>query len=563
MRRRSTHTSANRKILLLGVGSAVVLAAGLYVSSYFVRVARETEAAEAYASLRACLYGAPLEPGERPSDRLRGLELGGELKSTGDFPQCKESLRKALNVWDRLGVKEDDPRYGRVRKLTRIASEWTGIGAIWLVGNETPFIEELEDELAKAKLRDVPPVKGTSRRVARPRFALPELVSLGKIKAYMTRKSPYRERSMRVAWAGGHEAPSLACWFPQGGAPVAVCSAPTLSNIAVPYPSSDDLEDVVLWDFHSNDANAAWKYRLVRARDEGTLFGTNSFLPEAGWARTDGAVFYSDLEHHVMKVAPGGAPEKLPMGPATGAFQLHVRPGFVVFKDAKDELQFSPIGDAGIGPSTRLGTSVDVRTLRSCATPNGPVLVLLDWQDSSVSVLYPDAPSRYAAPLRASPQFPDGAPEFACAPDGTPRWAWLQDKAVHDLSCPRSGCVERVSGELSLLAPTFGNISVAPVGAEGVVLAYEGHNDGPLMLLNAVRVRRGPVSEIAAATDEVLLATGASDGVELWDGLYTFASGDTSWVGVAVGHGAAGDALHVFRAVGDAPFEAVVRAPPR
>ncbi|MFO0552924.1 MAG: hypothetical protein U0271_31340 [Polyangiaceae bacterium] len=564
----TSQVSSRRTTLLVGVAGAVVLVA---VGLFFWKrrspetqapKSPETQAAEAYADFRACLYGAPLEPGERPRDRLRGMELCGEIKGAdADFPQCKESLQRALDAWDRLGVKEGDPRYGGVRRLTRLAREWKSSEAIWLGVSDAPFIEELEDELAKARLPDVPAVKRAPRCVVRPRFAGPELVSLGRIDAYRIYESPHRERSMRVSWNAGEDKPtSLACWFPQEGAAVAACGSSTVGFTAVPYASSDDFEDVVLWDFQAKGKGAP--YRLVRVSDDTTLFSTGD-LSEDGWARAGGAVFYANIQNQLMRITPGGAPERLPMGPADGATSLFVRPGFAVFRDKSGELRLSEISDDGVGPPTALGSSWRIRKLLSCATPSGPVLAMIDAQGASLLVAYPDGPHHYAAPILATTKLPrpqignagDDATEFACGPDGTPRWAWVEGQVVHGLSCPRSGCVAIESDKLELRSTKVSDLSVAPVGAEGFVVAYLGSNTGPFDThLEALRVRRGAAADLATATDEVLV-TGGPGGLEnLYIGLFAFANGDTAWVGAR-----AGDALYAFRAVGSAPFE-VVRA---
>ncbi len=550
---------------LVGIAAAVTLVGAIFGVRAWQKQSRLEEVAESYASFRACLYGAPLEEGEKPSDRLVAMELCGPTPPpNGDYPQCKATLRRALTAWDALGVTEADPRYGAARKATRIAVEWTSSETVWLVGAERPQIDILEEALAEANLPKVEAIDGGKRCTEKAGFAAGDVVSLGTIAAYLALTSPYRERTLRAAWSAGTKNPSLACWFPAEGPAVAVCGAPTLENIAQPYASSDDLEDVALYDFRSE---GEFSYRAVRTRDNQTIYATKGYLPKNAWARSDGTLVYADFEQRLMKVAPGGEPVPVPMGPAAGAKQVGARPGFVVFTDKLGRSYRAPLGDDGVGERVDLGNLPEWRGLRSCMGKGGPVLVMVGVEQSSggkaVFVFYPTSATSYAEPLINSMPFPtptflaepDDATVFSCTKDGTPRWAWLEDDKVGSLSCPPSGCVyAQTDKKLALRATEVSWASVAPLGDDRFLFVYEGNHAGPFdNLVNAVRVRTGTLAELATAHDDVLLTEDAHGGLPaLWGGVYAFGSGDTAWAMVR-----ADSQLYAFRTTNGTTFEVV------
>jgi hypothetical protein len=547
----------------VGIVAALALVGAIFGVRAWQKQSRLNEVAESYASFRACLYGAPLEEGEKPSDRLVAMELCGPMEpSKTEFPQCRASLRRALAAWDALGVTEADPRYGEARKATRIAVEWTSSETVWLVGAERPQIDGLEAALAAADLPKVEAIDGGKRCTEKARFSAGDVVALGKVAAYRASTSPYRERTLRAVWSAGTKNPSLACWFSSDGPAVAACGAPTLENIAQPYASSDDLEDVVVYDFRSE---GDFSYRAVRARSDQTLYATKGYLPKNAWARSDGTLVYADFEQRLMKVAPGGEPEAVPMGPAAGAKHLGARPGFVVFTDKLGRSYRAPLGDDGVGERVDIGNLPEWRSLRSCMGKAGPVLVMLGVKQSSggdaLFVYYPTSETSYAEPLVNSMPFPapladpDDATVFPCTKDGTPRWAWVADDKVGSLSCPPSGCVyAEADKKLALHATEVSYASVAPLGDDRFLFVYEGNHAGPFdNLVHAVRVRSGTLAEIATAHDDVLLTEEAHGGLPaLWGGVYAFGSGDTAWAMVR-----ADNQLYAFRTTNGTTFEVV------
>jgi hypothetical protein len=461
------------------------------------------------------------------------------------------SLSTAYGAFGAFGVSEDDPELGQAMKLMRVAVNWQEKTPPWLVGVDEPMIDELEDALAKGDMPAGSFAPGAKRCTAHAEFDKIDAVPLGAVDGYRVATERVHGQALRALWPGQKLA--VACWFAPDGKAVARCGEPAVHIGASLLSSDAGMKDFVAWDFRG--AKEEQSYALVSGLSGKVLLTSSTSLSENGWARTDGTqVVFS---HAKLVAVQNGEAKDLPLPPSVAADRkwMIVRPGWLLW--GSDAQAFGAAWDdraGGFGAAVDIGVIPGRPVVRGCRDANGALVLATVSEESgladdgnvtvqpvNVRVAFPNGKGGFGRMVSARVRMPwttsmtdapDWAAELGCRADGSPRWAWLQNNRVHELSCTRAGCKELTSAPLSFGQLRVVKVGLAPVGDRDVLLAYDGERRGKVQtLLHAIRYRRAPIATIASAPEHVLIADNHYGGLEsLWEGVYVFGRGDVGWI---------------------------------
>jgi hypothetical protein len=534
------------------------------------------DAADTAEALRMCLYGSPLEAGERPSDRLVAIDLCKPTAARpAAWPACHEPLRAFIQAANVLESELGDPRLTEARVAAQVVLDWDEPAPPWLIGTtfEERQIETLERVIQDAGLPSpsIAPIDPIC--VERPLFKATDVEPLGTIDTYVANVERTPGRALRAVWTGGAGAPSRACWFSPDDEPIARCGSPDVENIAMPLSADDAIHDVLIWD---SPVQGEKPDRIVDAR--GSVLVEMDFIREHGWARADGGIDVLDFDGALWRVTAGGtaAMDDSSAGPNATPYAA-VRPGWLLRETRSDpaDRSFPPMvriealragaDGAPVGQPVQLGEMKSPGLLRSCRTPEGGLVLAFVGRPGElvhdegttlhrhhVSVWFPVGNDRFtdvsgdvdlpAAPATFGDE--DGVTTFGCAPDGSPRWLWSRGAEIRELVCQRSGCRQRSSGPLTFEVDELERLAYAPLGIEDVLMVYMGIRNGATdRLLHNTRVRIAPIGELVTKSDRVLMTNDRHGGLEaLWEGVFAFGRGEVGWVGLR-----ANGQLYVFR----------------
>ncbi len=237
---------------------------------------------------------------------------------------------------------------------------------------------------------------------------------------------------------------------------------------------------------------------------------------------------------------------------------MAVRPGWLLWgvEDGSEEQAFGAPWDeasARFGEAVEIGKVPGRPVVRGCRDAKGSLVLAtvsasgLEYEGDAtleavdVRVAFPNGKGGFAPMVSAKVRMPwttamfkapDWAAELGCRKDGSPRWAWLQNGAVHELSCTRAGCKESKSKPLTFGQLRIVKVGLAPVGDKDVLLAYDGEREGKVQtLLHAIRYRRAPIDDIASSPEHVLVGDNHYGGLEsLWEAVYVLGRGDVGWI---------------------------------
>jgi len=447
----------------------VLLVAGA-VAGFLLRRRHQHLAAtaEAYESLRQCLYRSPLGSAEKPSDRLVAIDLCDRTMASLDT--CQTELEAAVSSWGDLGVDTSDARFGRAIDLSRRAYAPEGTPSRWLSGDERPLIDELEDALARADLPPVERVETSAPCLAPAKFSTSELTPLDDELGYFGDVLPPRseDRGVRVEFRESEVFGSRRCTFVASGPATVDCSKPSTPAPDDAPPRPQELATTV----HA---------KRIENVSSGSGFVVFSDDNEKTFVATHAA---GRLGTPIPLAAPASWSEVLSCPSERG-------PVLAMIGQSAAELRvFYP-------------------------------------KDGSRY----DEPLTLAQPFGDGAGYSEGhgsGPTFVCSPSGVPRWAWRETGTFLTVSCPRSGCVR--GKNVSVFFPLrTRDLQIVPFGEDRVLLVMQEDDPGRFAEhVLTVRARTGTIETVSNGRDTVLWGKLSNMGTSA-ERMQAFAFGDAAW----------------------------------
>ncbi len=434
---------------------------------------------EALGSYAECMLGAPLEPGETATSRLRRIEAGlpevsdvAALPAAEPWPQrCRADLEQAHAV---LTASREAPA-ARLDALVASAIKDPS------PADAPGLVDDLLQAAALAGASAIPrryPPSSRSRHVAPPP-ASPLTASQLTALPVPVHASPDElpgvdPLTLQLTFQDSKGAPWSCAWSPLHGEPLREVRCGELRRGAVAVLREDAAHGP---GYLRTTRDRFDRFELVRQLPDGSHFIdalTGSMETVALYG--DALVWVTAHRWYARTVPPGRAPLGVPvdLGEVSG-----IAP----------ELEVCPTRNAllvGVKTYESLGVRSSWRVM--AAREGG------EWQRT---------PGRAVVDVGATLTCEGHA--------GT--WTWFEDHVVTEVRCNADRCETHASDRLSLSWDVGGPLFAADLGGRALLLGL-GTTPGPLTgtSVASVRMRMAPLAAITRASDEVLFSDQAHEG---------------------------------------------------
>jgi hypothetical protein len=442
----------------------------------------ETKASLAWVSYSRCVLGAPLRGGERPSARIRRIEM--------NLPEPPPEVGSPPAAWPmRCAYHLDDLRaalaQGKLTKNHKGLAELDGV-AKWaeadLAPRESP---DLADDLWASVEQAGLPVKAATEDNADPPAPLPA--------------DPLTATSLPPLPVELRVAPEEADHLPADGL-----------RILFAGPSGDS----TLCSFRPDERGLP--FRTAHCADNVVPTSTDDATP--GFLRNVQGRFD---KFELIRPLLGADPQIISLPAGTQAIALFSDQLVWLAAGHKLFARTVPQGTAELGPPLELGEVVGSSPeFAACRTDTSLVVRVRTYDDSLgpgrawASVAIHTGSSWERVPKEVAIQTDA---DFTCrGREGT--FTSLDRDVIRQARCTPEGCSEEVSQPLHLAWDSGRANRASDVDGKAILVGI-GMTGGPVVAgsVKTVRMRIGPVLKLASTPDTVLLGDTAHEGVDVTD----------------------------------------------
>jgi hypothetical protein len=582
--------------LVLGLAICVICAcAFVFVRHHRRRDEARMAVAVAYHDLQVCLYGAPLPDAELGNGALRraAAKFCRDPRREARAPGCKGELAALQEAWSELPDEQgaDEPARSKVNEA--FAPVTTPEGRI----QEGVVAERWWDALIEAMRRfRLPEVAGASSAALHCVDVRPELIRDSTSTLVMADIRPTRRGvdggSLRelVPFAAAQEdsrggdlrllsrtrQDDVACWFAASGPPEARCGTRQLDPFGThqldPYRSIVECSDAVRGVF-ALQSSLPFGRRGAREMEvivDVASGATRGDIDARIWVRAGGAATFAKPKGEALvHLSSDGARSETALPVDESGWWYRLFPGWALrtatargrgnHRNPPVEVAAMPLDQAGraAGPLQHLGIVDGHSRPLACRRADGVTTLIWVGSDrrAEIAVAYPRSATELAPfvmshidvardEIGLGDRWADG---LGCTERGDPRWAFVADGVLHEVSCTPAGCEhDDTRHDDRRFTPdtvvAIGNDEILEAGRHSLTFP-EGAE--PRSILG---MRRAKLHDLDTAPLRVLLAepekgrvgvAGAAAGPReigeqferwSWLGLRPYSRGDVGWV---------------------------------
>ena len=502
------------------------------------------EAAEKWATLRACLVGPPLFEGEKAKERMLRIELS--LVAQGlktEWPASCAPLGTELG--EKLAALKTDASVGKYQQLAKLAKELGDTRPTMMLATESPVVDRLfEEAIAVGMLKTSAPTTPSASATASvpdpgpsdagtpekgqappPSDPLPvdKLAALGESKGFIERVEAAPGATVRFM-LGDTDAGAFYCAAGSGEAPL---------DHARCWPIAGEV-NVAATPLSAESADAHYFYNIapkpmvqqVGGESYDVPVGKTAFVFDNG---TIGDVVPGRPKPELVRRLARGKVEKAPLTPPGGGTMLAFRGGALAWRgpvrgaSGRRPFVTQNVQDGRIGLSGRVEVGElpkKAANVVSCRSGDHLHLLVVDQDPSGKDMVETKrnvavatrTGNKWRKPVLAAVEVGAGALDwwdtgvrsFTCEED-VATFTWMHvDRRVGQLRCQGDECKSMVSEPLPE-AGTNEKIRVSNLG-DRVLVVRTIRGMGPVSgLTELVAMRLAPAAELASAPDRVLL----------------------------------------------------------